>query len=188
MSTQQIYQNLRDVVSLCLNNINTKWMNLLKIWLIQLMNISPHLASSWKCRSSNQVIWLWLEVCHMATALAFKCIGLSFLLTGFQHVDSATTQTLCWKYFPSRFDILVHPCPSLHVKHVLTAMQIKDVCVMLKRCCCWQKKPKSLSKIESFNKDVLSQGDENWNEWAFMTCLSFKCYYVCRWNPLITGN
>jgi hypothetical protein len=79
-------------------------------------------------------------------------------------VDSATTQTLCWKYFPPMFDILVHPCPSLHMKHVLTVMQMKDVCVMLKRRCCQQKEPKSLCEIESFNEDVLSQGDEKWNE------------------------
>ena len=83
MSTQWIYQNLRDVVSLHLNNLNTKWMNLFRIWQIQLTNISPHPASSWRCRSSNQVIWLWLRACHMVTALAFKCIGLSFLLMGF---------------------------------------------------------------------------------------------------------
>ena len=159
---------------------------LFKIWQIQLKNISPHPASSWKC--SNQVIWLRLKVCHIVTALTFKCIGFSFFLTGFQHMDSTATQTLCWKYFPPRFDILVHPCPSLHVKHILTVMQMKDVCVMLKRCCCQEKEPKSLCKIESFNKDVLSQGDEKWNEWAFMTHLSFKCYYVCKWKPLITFN
>ena len=132
MSTQWIYQNLRDVISLHLNNLNTKWMNLFKIWWIQLTNISAHPASSWECRSSNQVIWLWLKACHMVTALAFECIGLSFLLMGFQHVDSATTQTLCWKYFPPRFDILVHPCPSLHMKHVLIVMQKGCLCVAQK--------------------------------------------------------
>ena len=122
MSTQWIYWNLRDAVSLHLNNLNTKWMNLFKIWQIQLANISPHPASSWKCRSSNQVIWLWLKACHMVTALAFECIGLSFLSMGFQCVDSATTWTPCWKYFPPMFDVLLHPCPSLHVKHVMNGL------------------------------------------------------------------
>jgi hypothetical protein len=50
------------------------------------------------------------------------------------------------------------------MKHILTAMQMKDVCVMLKRHYCQQKEPKSLCEIESFNEDVLSQGDEKWNE------------------------
>jgi hypothetical protein len=50
------------------------------------------------------------------------------------------------------------------MKHVLTAMQMKDVCVMLKRRCCWQKEPELLYEIESFNEDVLSQDDEKWNE------------------------
>ena len=113
-----------------------QWMNVFKISRIQLANISPHPASSRKCRSSNQVVWLWLKVCHMVTTLAFKYIGLFFLSTGFQRVDGSATRTLRWKYFSPRFDILVHPRPSSHAKHVLTAMQMKDVCVMLKRRCC----------------------------------------------------
>ena len=161
---------------------------LMQIWQTQLANISPHPASSRKCRSSNQVVWLWLKARYMATVLAFKCIGLSFPPLEFQCMDGIATWTLCREYFSPGLDILVHPGPSLHAKHILSMMQMKDVCVVLKSSCCGQKKPKSICEIESFNEDILSQSDEKWNEWAFMTCLSFKCYYVCKRNPLMNGS